>query len=161
MNVTRRILILFLVVSSLSPCWAESTFSVDFSDYTPRNAAIRSALMPGWGQWFNGQDEKGVIMGGATLIATGVAIWLFIDSNDVYNQYTARGNPNDTIYDIYKREHNEAVIAASAAGAGYVACILDAYFTARRRAGKVSRLEYFHFAMDTTGRPKVSYDVPF
>jgi hypothetical protein len=33
----------------------------DFSDYSATNAAIRSAILPGWGQGWNEQEKKGWI----------------------------------------------------------------------------------------------------
>jgi hypothetical protein len=156
----RNFLALLLLPLSVSPCWGVSTYAWDLSEATPANAALRSALVPGWGQWFNSERQKGAILGGATLIATGAAAWLFVDSHSVYNDYTARGVPNDPLYDRYKNERTSAFIALGAASIGYLFGIFDAYKTARDRH-HASQADHLRFAVDTTGHLSVSYGVPF
>ncbi|NPA80123.1 MAG: hypothetical protein GXO29_03635 [Thermotogae bacterium] len=37
---------------------------------SPTAAALRSAIIPGWGQFYNGAPLKGIFLGGLTLLAT-------------------------------------------------------------------------------------------
>ena len=42
--------------------WSPTGSHTSENDVTPRQAALRSALITGWGQWSNGQKEKAVAL---------------------------------------------------------------------------------------------------
>jgi len=46
---------------------------------SPTVAAWRSALLPGWGQFYNGSPIKGVVLGLITLGATSYTIYRYLD----------------------------------------------------------------------------------
>ena len=61
-------------------------------DRRPR-AAWRSAVLPGWGQFYKGQKTRGILLGGAfwgSLAATAVAV---IKENDLRDKYEAETDP--------------------------------------------------------------------
>ena len=62
---------IFVVIISivLLNCADASAFTCDFSEYTPTNALIRSAIMPGWGQGWNYQRTKGWIVFGVFAVS--------------------------------------------------------------------------------------------
>ena len=45
---------------------------------SPTVAAVRSAILPGWGQFYNGAYVKGLILGGLTLAATGHTVYRYV-----------------------------------------------------------------------------------
>jgi len=51
---------------------------------SPTGAVIRSALIPGWGQWYNGQKLKALLVVGVELGLVGEAIY--------YNQLAAKSS---------------------------------------------------------------------
>lgn len=46
---------------------------------SPTYAAIRSALIPGWGQLYNGKGLKGVILGTLNFISVGYTLWRYVE----------------------------------------------------------------------------------
>lgn len=61
------------------------TTGIQFSvEKSPRVAVIRSALVPGWGQWYNGQKLKALLVLGGELALAGNAI--------LYNQWAVKSS---------------------------------------------------------------------
>jgi hypothetical protein len=52
---------------------------------SPTKAALMSAIIPGWGQFYNGRKIKGLILGGLSLASI---TYTFIK----YSEYRARGD---------------------------------------------------------------------
>jgi hypothetical protein len=101
--------------------------AVELSNHSPLNAGIRSALLPGWGQWFNRQPVKAAAF--FTVITLGAygALHSYHRSNRDYDEYEAIGNRNDTSYDDYTRHRTQALILGGTAAFLYVYSIFDAY----------------------------------
>ena len=51
----------------------------------------RSAVFPGWGQVYNGQSNKGIVLGGATLIFLGGTIASYLGADNAFKDYSALG----------------------------------------------------------------------
>lgn len=141
------------------PLRAAAAWKANFSERTPGNAALRSALVPGWGQWFNGERQKGALLGSSTLVAAGAAAWLFVQSDRTYDDYTARGVADDPLHDRYKRERLGAWIALGAVSAVYIYGIVDAYRVGRRRR-YLSR-GGLELALDGSGQSRLLYRLVF
>ena len=80
--------------STLTPNSRQPAFTkyVISTDRRP-TAAWRSAILPGWGQFYKGQKTRGILLGGAfwgSLAATAVAI---LKENDLRNKYEAETDP--------------------------------------------------------------------
>tara|TARA_Y100000588_G_scaffold270700_1_gene286242 strand:+ start:720 stop:1187 length:468 start_codon:yes stop_codon:yes gene_type:complete len=45
----------------------DTTAAADSTQITPRSALLRSALLPGWGQFYNKRPIKGILFGAAAL----------------------------------------------------------------------------------------------
>lgn len=76
-------------------------------DLTPRTrfkAGVRSAFIPGWGQWYGGQKGKGVLY---LLAAAGAATAFFVADQDFDDKFAT--------FEARRSEFDEAV----ASGAGY------------------------------------------
>ncbi len=54
---------------------------------SPTVAVIRSALLPGWGQWYNGQKWKALLVFGGEAALVGNAVY--------YNQQVAKSTTDD------------------------------------------------------------------
>src|SRR4051794_2739785 len=67
------------------------------TDKRPRNAAIRSAIIPGWGQIYNGKKSYWKV---PVIYGAGAAItWFLIDNNNTYilNRDIVKADPNNGI----------------------------------------------------------------
>lgn len=131
-----RILVIALaVVSFMSVSLVsarEETYN--FNTKSPLNAAARSLMLPGWGQFFNEQPTKGLIFAGAELIAIGTAFMMSSKANSTYSDYeTKRTN---TMYDDYSSQINTANMFVYAGAAIWLGNIIDAYLSADSGTGR-------------------------
>ena len=96
---------------------------------SPANAAFRSAAVPGWGQFYNGDTVRGVVYLSAFASAAAVAIGsgvLGAQAEDEYNR-----NIPSTVDEREKGNAHYDRVSFALAGMGVVwlASIADAYFT--------------------------------
>lgn len=90
-------------------------FVYEASERLPRNAVIRSALVPGWGQHFNREPVKGAMMG-LTFFASALgAVHYYRQSQDSYDDYKAQGVPSSDLYDDYESEKTYASVLGGVA----------------------------------------------
>ena len=96
-------------------------------EYSKGGAAWRSALMPGWGQFYNGDDGRGAsyltifLASGAGAIASGV---LGVMAEDDYN-----GSAESVVgeRDVANAHYERTNIFLAAVGMVWVASVVDAY----------------------------------
>jgi tetratricopeptide (TPR) repeat protein len=70
-------------------------------------ALWRSALVPGWGQFYNGESTKGLVIGGATYIfLIGAAATYEIGANDRQTYETMKSGDFDTAYNNWQSMAN-------------------------------------------------------
>lgn len=100
---------------------------ISFSRHSPGNAALRSALIPGWGQVFNQQRVKGISFFTMTALAATGALSLRSDYRRLYDQYEARGLKDDALYDEYKKKKTQSMALGVAAGLLWLIGIVDAH----------------------------------
>lgn len=100
---------------------------VDMTHHSPMSAAVRSLLVPGWGQGFNRQRVKGALLFATFAFATYGAIDQYRASEDTYDEYEARGLPNDDLYEQYETEKLRALVLGGAAAALWAFAVIDAY----------------------------------
>jgi hypothetical protein len=113
---------------------ADEYHVVELIDHTPRNAAIRSALVPGWGQSFNGEKRKGVLLFGTTAAAAALSIYFHEKANDSYDDYVASGRAGNSNYDDYSRENTLTWAFGSVAAFTWIYSV----FNAGRRGSQLS-----------------------
>lgn len=104
------------------------------------SAAWRSAILPGWGQFYKGQKTRGILLGGAfwgSLAATAVAV---IKENDLRDKYEAETDPTaiarryDTFNSWFKTRR-----ALTAATIGFwLLNVVDASWTKYAQSGIVA-----------------------
>jgi len=113
----------FMSVSLVSA--REETYN--FNTKSPGNAALRSLMLPGWGQFFNEQPTKGMIFAGAELVAIGTAFMMSSKANSTYSDYETKRT--SSLYDDYSSQINTANMFVYAAAAIWVGNIIDAYLS--------------------------------
>jgi hypothetical protein len=101
--------------------------AVELSNHSPVNAGIRSAIVPGWGQWFNRQPVKAVAL--FMVVAGGAygTIRMRERSSDSYDEYKAFGIRSGPEYDDYERQRSQALILGSATLFLWGYTVWDAY----------------------------------
>ena len=102
-------------------------YVLDFTSHSPGNAAIRSALVPGWGQAFNGNQVKGTLWFSAfALAAVGSAV-MANQADKTHDEYEATGRNNGPLYDDYEREYKLSLVLAAAAVGVWAMSVVNAY----------------------------------
>ncbi|AKL97995.1 DUF5683 domain-containing protein [Endomicrobium proavitum] len=104
-------------------------FELDFSEAKPFNAALRSVLMPGWGQGWNEQPVKGWITFGLFAAAVGGAFYFNGQANNKYNEYKTLGAIDGNLYNDYETNYNTSTYFTYGAIAVWLYAVIDAYFT--------------------------------
>jgi hypothetical protein len=99
----------------------------DLSRRTPRSAAIRSALVPGWGQSFNNEKGKGLLFFVTTTALAVGSVLRYSDARHSYNDYKDLGSKSGSLYDDYEDERVQALAMGGAALVLYTFGIIDAY----------------------------------
>lgn len=99
----------------------------DLSNRTPTHAAVRSALVPGWGQVFNRDRIKGILFFVTTTASAVGSVLLYNDSRDSYDDYKAQGLKDSSLYDDYEDKRTQAMVLGVAAVVFYTVGIVDAY----------------------------------
>jgi hypothetical protein len=103
---------------------------VDLSERAPVNAAVRSALIPGWGQGFNGEYKKGTMLFVTFAVAAYGSYHLSQKANDSLDTYNARGVKDGPEIDDYNKQHSQAILLGTAALAIWAYSIFDAHHNA-------------------------------
>ena len=102
---------------------------------TPVGAAIRSAVAPGWGQYYNGDAVRGVAYGATFVGFAGTAVASILQGNAARDDYDSGGKNQ-----VKRRDEGNAAITRAnwclvGMGAVWAISVVDAYLT-----GKDARL---------------------
>lgn len=133
MNYTRIVCALAAILVISSSAHADP-LDVYFQKHTRPAAALRSALVPGWGQFFNDQSVKGWVAGTLFFGAVGSYFYYTNRSDEYYRDYEARGLRDDASYADYEEQKQNAVTALTVAGSVWFLSVLDAYLFGERGA---------------------------
>jgi len=87
----------------------------------PSGALLRSAVLPGWGQFYNHEPVKGIVLGSIELGLLGWLISEHIQSED------ARNSGDDAAYQVHSQRRLDLIWYTSAA---WLFGMLDAYVDA-------------------------------
>jgi hypothetical protein len=112
-------LILMLAAAPL-PVRASDTTSV-IVHRNPTGALLRSAVLPGWGQFYNDEPVKGLAFGAAEL---GLLGWLILENGAAED---ARLSGDDLSYQTHRQRRLDLIWYTSAA---WLLGMLDAYVDA-------------------------------
>lgn len=124
--------VMLLNLTNASAC----TLTCDFSQYTAINAALRSAVMPGWGQGWNGQKTKGWIVFGVFAASVFGTFYYLNKSEGDYVSYERLGSRDSSYYDDYEKDLNTSRILGCVAVATWIFAVVDAYLVANKESEK-------------------------
>ena len=91
-------------------------------------AAMRSMVVPGWGQFYRGDTNKGLILGSAWLLSAGGTVAAHFYRRDAKKSYESETDPDRVAdrFDTFKRWNTRRGIASIAAGAVWAVAYVDA-----------------------------------
>lgn len=95
-----------------------------------RGALLRSAVLPGWGQRYQGYKGRSFVMIGATAVAAIYAIWAensYQTAKDDYDK-ARPGADFEDLFDEYTRTSDQADVALGILGAAWLFNVLDTVF---------------------------------
>ncbi|MBN1823954.1 MAG: hypothetical protein JW803_06530 [Endomicrobiales bacterium] len=113
----------------------------DFGQKKPVNACIRSVILPGWGQYFNEQETKAYITGGAVVVLGFTAYYFYSESNTSYDDYEKLGLKDSALYDDYEKNADNAMYASLLCAGTWIYAAVDAYIS----RDKINRSVYDEF----------------
>jgi hypothetical protein len=142
-----RKLFIFIIAAALTlPALAGAAqpANFDLSARTPGNATLRSAILPGWGQWFNGQNTKAYIIGSCAIAGVGATLVLNSRASATFSDYEKIGVKNDALYDDYEKQQGQAMSAGLFTAAVWIYGMIDAYVVAHKKSGKADRVMLYN-----------------
>ncbi len=122
---------------------------IGVSRHTAMTAGLRSVVIPGWGQMFNGESRKGVVILGTTLAAAGLSYMFYEESSDSYDKYKNSGVRNDPHYDDYSRERTVSLAFGGLAAVVWSYSIINAF--ANGSSPKSARASNIQVALNSEG----------
>lgn len=134
------------------------TYTSDLSNHTPISAGVRSLLVPGWGQAFNGQDRKGALFFGVTAILAVSAVATYNDAQNKYDDYKATGQKDSSTYNDYTDRFNLSVVLAVLTTFFWGFSVFDA---ARNSSAAQANSSSTQLAIGPHGEPQVVYERKF
>jgi hypothetical protein len=128
-----------------SSLFAESIdVSLDFSGKREINAALRSMLMPGWGQNYNEQPKKSLIVLGLFGVCAAGAFYYNNKSFSTYDQYKSYGMIESRYYDDYQSQYLTSQIFTFAAIGVWLYGVIDAYIVSKSGVLSASALNFYY-----------------
>ena len=116
-----------------SSAYAADKMVFDFSEITPFNAAVRSALVPGWGQHWNGQKTKGYITFGVFAVSALAAYYFNVEADKYYDKYVDMGLVYGRYFDDYESNYKTSQILTFVAIGTWLFAVVDAYFVCKSK----------------------------
>lgn len=115
----------------------------------PRNKGDlmwRSALLPGLGQFYNGEIAKGYIYSLAYVASVAAVVKYLIDQNDAVAAYNNTNYDFETKYKAAQEAQTKVIIPLAVAGTVWGVSVLDAFLSGKdekpERAKKTVELKY-------------------
>jgi tetratricopeptide (TPR) repeat protein len=92
----------------------------------PIDSIWRAAVFPGFGQIYNGQIAKGIIVGSAFIVSTGLTLYYVDDEKTKYIKYKKVNENQDIAFNQAQEAWTAALIWGIITGGVYAAGIIDA-----------------------------------
>jgi hypothetical protein len=126
------ILVINIFLTSTNPLFSSTLFELNFKKHSGTSAAVRSLVLPGWGQYYNEQTKKAYIMFSATMFSLFCGIYFYNQSEQTYKKYEEKGLVESYLYKDYETQLNTANVffVLSAISWGYN--IVDAYINGEK-----------------------------
>jgi hypothetical protein len=123
-----HVLLLAICTGQESPAPDSVPSTAPLPSHSPTGALLRSAALPGWGQFYNEEYLKGVVLG---VTGTGLLTLLLIENsaaNEAREDYLESGSPSDEDhYELHRQNRLDLIWYTSAA---WLYGMLDAYVDA-------------------------------
>lgn len=86
----------------------------------------RAAVLPGWGQFFNNQSMKGIIISAGAIISGGMTAYSIVDQNNKYDKYISANENHDIAYKEAEAAWTTVLIWTIVTAVIYAGGIVDA-----------------------------------
>jgi tetratricopeptide (TPR) repeat protein len=86
----------------------------------------RAALLPGWGQFYNNQIMKGIVISAGVIVSGGLTAYSVVDENIKYNKYVNTNENHDIAYKEAEAAWNTALIWTIVTAVIYTGGLIDA-----------------------------------
>lgn len=86
----------------------------------------RAAVLPGWGQFYNNQSMKGIMVSGGVIVAGGLTAYSVVDQNIKYDKYLKTNENHDIAYREAQAAWTTALIWTIVTAVIYTGGIVDA-----------------------------------
>jgi tetratricopeptide (TPR) repeat protein len=86
----------------------------------------RAAVLPGWGQFYNNQIMKGIIISGGMIVAGGLTAYSVVDQHAKYDKYLKTNENHDIAYKEAESAWNTALIWTIVTAVIYAGGVADA-----------------------------------
>ena len=86
----------------------------------------RAALLPGWGQFYNNQVMKGIIISAGVIVSGGLTAYSLVDENIKYSKYLNTNENHDIAYKEVEAAWNTALIWTIVTVVIYAGGVVDA-----------------------------------
>lgn len=125
---SKKIFSLVLCILLMPVFLSAKTVEADLTAKTQGNAIVRSILIPGWGQLFQGKKTKGYIILFGAIVSAGVAYYYYYQADKAYDKYKTIGLVSDSSYQDYVNNSNNSQYALLSLGVFWLYGIVDTYF---------------------------------
>jgi len=143
----KKLTALFIIASLFitSPAYC-GTISLDFSGKKEISAALRSMLMPGWGQHYNEEPVKTWVVFGLFAVTLAGAFYYNNKAFASYDKYKEFGMIDSVYYDDYESQYLTSQIFTFAAIGVWLYGMVDAYVVAKYygNSPRTSRLNFYY-----------------
>ncbi|MGA2090847.1 MAG: DUF5683 domain-containing protein [Endomicrobiales bacterium] len=129
----RTVLSVIGLVVLISSASFAGPLDLDLQRHDPVNAMLRSAVIPGWGQFFNDQSFKGEIIGTVFFVSVGAYFYYTGAANTDYQNYQNQGLRNGSGYTDYENHKDLAIDAVYVGVGAWVVGVVDAYIFGKQR----------------------------
>lgn len=103
------------------------------------NNALRSAILPSWGQFHQARYVRGGIVAGSASLSVGILVWSALDFNSTADKYVA--SPTTAEYDRLKRDYFLFNVTLAALAVTYLYGIIDAGIDVKNQTQGISSYE--------------------
>jgi len=147
----RKIFSLLLCLFVLPSMVSAETIVIDLTRKKTKNALVRSILLPGWGQFFQGKKTKGYIIAIGAFVSAATAYYYCSEAQKSYDKYKTTGLIADGSYSDYQNKNNDAQYALISLALFWVYGIFDTTYSVpypEKWAKNDSKKDGFKLAFD-------------
>lgn len=122
--------ILLTIISLLNIIFCRNSvysLEINLKEHNGISAAVRSLLLPGWGQYYNEQKQKTYIIATTVSVFSVAGLYFYNDAEQTYKKYEERGLKNDPLYEEYEKKLTTANVFFTLAVLSWCYGVIDAY----------------------------------